>query len=238
MKRHACGQGCGCQGGHEDSTQVVWHDPTAYSLTKHGPPYLKLSSNQKAVVKAHMAHPEVREVLARQAAYYDTLDRTQEPLRPLSWVLASMRTLAFGHQTHHWQTRGGHFYGDHLLFQRLYEDSLPLIDQVAEKAVGTGSINLVEARRQIDNMQKMVHLVCSQFPGTEDPAQQMVLKSLFGETLFLGFLGDVIDVMGRDGTLSHGTSNLLEGVADKHEEFVYLLKQRADQESPYTYDRR
>jgi hypothetical protein len=40
----------------------------------------------------------------------------------------------------------------------------------------------------------------------------------------------------QKGQLSNGTDNLLQGVADKHEEFVYLLKQRCL--TKVSYDRR
>jgi DNA-binding ferritin-like protein len=32
-----------------------------------------------------------------------------------------LRALSMLHHTHHWQTQGPHFMGDHLLYQRLYE---------------------------------------------------------------------------------------------------------------------
>lgn len=55
--KHACGGSCGCGGPqtqsdpYAESIQAVWHDPTGYDLAKHGPPYLKLSSDQRRLVQ-------------------------------------------------------------------------------------------------------------------------------------------------------------------------------------------
>jgi hypothetical protein len=46
----------------------------------------------------------------------------------------------------------------------------------------------------------------------------------------------VYKLLESKGQLSSGTDNLLQGIADKHEEFVYLLKQRCS--SKVSYDRR
>jgi hypothetical protein len=56
------------------------------------------------------------------------------------------------------------------------------------------------------------------------------------EAHVLGAIKVVLKVLGSAGILSDGTENLLQDIADKHEEFVYLLKQRNDV-SPYSYGR-
>jgi len=244
MSSMVCKESCdGCSECHttpnpyDKQLHAVWHDPTEYNVIKHGPPYLKLGSDQKASVAALVRAPLVQKALAKQAAYYDTLPVAGEALRPLSWLLAAMRALTLSHQTHHWQTMGGHFYGDHLLFKRLYEESLPFIDDVAERAVGAGSSELVDARQQIDIIRKILDLV-PQNTTELGRADQAVAVSLFGETLLLGFLADVIKRLKATGSLTPGINNLLEGVADKHEQFVYLLKQRSTQTpAAYSYDR-
>ena len=211
----------------QQSQDAVWQDPTGYDVQKHGPPYLptKLSHDKKAGIRAW----------AKTSAFYDVAP-PPNPLQPMSHLLAFMQALALVHQTHHWQSRGGHFYGDHLLFGRLYEDSGPLIDQVAEKSVGVGSVDLVAAYHQVEEIGRLVQAIYGN-PTDAPPPQTLVEVSLRAETAFLKFIADVLAMLERDGGLTHGISNLLEGVADKHEEFVYLLKQRADQ-SEYTYDRR
>lgn len=50
--------------------------------------------------------------------------------------IASLKALALIHQHSHWTAKGVTFYGDHLLFERLYNDTLELLDEAAEKFVG------------------------------------------------------------------------------------------------------
>jgi len=239
--KESCGGCAQCQkvdNPYEDQVQAVWHDPTGYDVAKHGPPYLKLSSDQKAVVKAHLETPKVKDFLQKQSAVLASYPTDGEPLRPLSWLLAAMRSLTHIHQTHHWQTHGPHYYADHLLFDRLYTESLPFVDEVAERAVGAGSADLVDARRQMANIHKIIDMCYAAFGEVAEP-NQMVLASLMGETLFLGFLKDVIKMLEASDNLSPGTSNLLEGLGDKHEQFTYLLKQRSTVHTAasYSYER-
>ncbi len=242
--RQACGNcgsksGCVCGGGvvhnpYEQAVEVVWHDPTTYDVTKHGPSFLpKLASDQKA---------EVRAFVKRQAAFYDTGPKLAPgPTRGLPWILACLRALAFVHQTHHWQTQGAAFYADHKLFEQLYNESLEPIDQVAERAVGSSlSPGAVNGHQQIDWMHLMVKAICGD--GQDVSADQMVQHSLMGEVVFLGYLTVVLSELEEGGQITPGTRNLLEGVADKHESFVYLLQQRIGKRlgtSPevYSYDR-
>lgn len=239
----ACGNcgsktGCGCSTqGPYDSVEVVWHDPTKYDAIKHGPSYLpgrsRLASAQKAEVRAFV----------KQAAAPGLQDLPEAS--PLSMVLTFMLALSHVHQTHHWQTAGQSFYADHLLFERLYNESFDFIDQVAERAVGIYGVGSVDPFLQATGVQMVVAFVCGH---TKDDTMQpsleahtpelMVERSLRGEVKFLKVLEASIQALGEFGKLSPGTSNLLEGVSDKHETFVYLLRQRSQsKQAAYTYQR-
>lgn len=82
---------------------------------------------------------------------------------------------------------------------------------------------------------KTMTMVLGSF-GPANTAQEMVHVSLRAEATCLDAIQSILDILKRTGALTPGTSNLLEGVADKHETFVYLLRQRAHGEG-YTYDR-
>ena len=56
--------------------------------------------------------------------------------RLLCNLLALLRAQSLSYQSSHWVVMGDSFYGDHLLFQRLYESVGDQIDQLAEKLVG------------------------------------------------------------------------------------------------------
>lgn len=208
---------CGCAAAPnppDEGPEVVWHDPTKYDPARHGPPYLpvRLASDAKAVArKVASSHVDAR--VARRIIGSTT---------PLGAVLTVLRTAAFLHQTHHWQTSGPSYYGDHLLFDRLYKDSQPYIDQVAERAVGLGSAALVAPARQAQQITHIVGMVASPTTG----AGSLVDASLKVESLVLSVVDEALSVLTASDSLTPGVDNLLQGVADLHETFVYLLQQR------------
>lgn len=148
----------------------------------------------------------------------------QKRIGELSDLLAYLRAASHIHQTHHWQTSGGQYYSDHLLFMRLYDESQDFIDGVAERAVGAGSEDLVDAVNQVDLVGEIVHKAYDNVPGSS--AEDMAKRSLAIEGLVLKIIKNTIDQLSDSDNLSPGISNLLEDLADKHETFVYLLRQR------------
>lgn len=174
----------------------IWHDPTSYDHMQVGPPYLP--------GKTASAAP---------------------PAYPLGALLACLRASSQLHQSNHWRTKGKSFYGDHLLFMRLYEDGLDFIDQVAERAVGMGASAVVDPMVQAQQILGW----CTQFCGegfTSDDPEACVVTSLKAEQQVCRCIDTVYKQLEAAGQLSSGTDNLLQGVADLHEGFVYLLQQR------------
>jgi len=206
-----------------EGADTVWHDPTQYDPVRHGPPYLpsRLAAGTKIIART-AARRRVDPRVAR---------RIMASAAPLSAVLATLRAAAFLHQTHHWQTKGPASYADHLLFERLYSDSLPFIDQVAERAVGLGDAALVDSVAQAQHQAQIIGVVAS----ADSSASALVATSLQMESLVLTVIDESSKALRESGSLTSGTSNLLEGVADAHETFVYLLQRRVV--SSYDYGR-
>lgn len=194
---------------------------------------MKLAAQQKAQVqgwvKQAQMKSEVEPYLRSMAESYHG-----GPLGWMSALLTCLRSASLIHQTHHWQTRGLAFYGDHQLFMRLYEDSQAFIDSVAEKTVGLGNPSLVDPVIQAKHLAYCVSK-CYEDAKAEEGPNGMVQISLQKEYYILEAVKVVLHELGEAGILSDGTENLLQGIADKHEEFVYLLKQRLD--ASYSYAR-
>ena len=147
-----------------------------------------------------------------------------ESMCELAVLLSMLRATGHIHQSHHWQTRGQQFYGDHLLFDRLYTEVRKSVDPLAERAVGAGDyplVNAVVTSKQIADMVKLLSVGNGQSP------EQYVLTSLRSTAATLALLRIAYEALSRKGKLSHGTDNLLQDLADTLEGHVYLLKQRA-----------
>ena len=140
-------------------------------------------------------------------------------------IIVHMRYLANMHQTHHWISKGDPFYGDHLMFQRMYETLIEEIDSIAEKAVGLGSERNVDLTLQLKQLEKM----CSGAYGMAQMIPQpteLVKRSLAAEKNFIKTVSVLVQSLKDQGMLTRGLDNMLAGIEDVHESHVYLLKQR------------
>jgi DNA-binding ferritin-like protein len=136
-----------------------------------------------------------------------------------------LRALSLLHHTHHWQTQGSQFYGDHLLYQRLYELADAQIDGVGEKAVGLGSPDLVMTRHSLENMRRYIEAL-EDADIMDAPALKMAKRSLLAEKSFITAGEKLMDQLKSKGLLTRGVEQLLGTILDQREGVLYLLKQR------------
>lgn len=137
---------------------------------------------------------------------------------PLSELLACLRAVYWNYQTSHWQSSGNAAYGDHLLFQRLYEGMAKEIDNLAEKVVGYYGEELVNAADQADLHAQFQEL----FAEIADPFERGVAIE---EDLQIR-LSEIYDAMTDDGSITLGLDDFLMALASDHDTHIYLLQQR------------
>jgi DNA-binding ferritin-like protein len=139
-------------------------------------------------------------------------------------MLAYLEFLNKVHHTHHWISKGDPFYGDHLLFQRLYETVQDEIDMVAEKAVGLGTTSNVDLNLITSQCHRLVQ---SYGPTSTIPqSTDLFRRSYQSEMTFLKVTGKIVESLNEQGIMTRGLDNMIGGIEDKHESHVYLLKQR------------
>lgn len=140
-----------------------------------------------------------------------------------SGVLSGLQALGIALQSAHWRAAGEASYSDHLLYQKLYENVIEDLDNVAEKFMG-----LVGDETVIDPIRL---LAC-----TSSAAKQMLTSGdiaaslLQAEKNFLGRLNGILKILETTGQLTPGAENVLQAVADRHETHVYLLSRRVGKE--------
>jgi len=128
-------------------------------------------------------------------------------------ILALLRYMSMCFQTEHWTVSGTNYYGDHLLWMRLYDSVAKQIDGVAERAVGTAGEEAVDLGRSLDKIMAMKDLSGSR--GAEKGL------SLVNRLLMILEGADRLE-------MSIGTRDFLNGLASEMEISVYLLKQRIE----------
>lgn len=141
-------------------------------------------------------------------------------INALLGVWASLRAQHQLFWTFHWRAKGKNYYGDHLLYQRLYEARVEEIDRMGEVVMALGG------------------------PAAVDPVRSWVaVKEIIDTTVEASNLNDVQrsiglvrDALSRiemtnavlgDSPYSLAVNNVLSGIADKQLEALYLLQQRA-----------
>lgn len=90
-------------------------------------------------------------------------------------ILALFKAIKNTAKKYHWKTVGNQFMGDHLLFDRIYDDiSDDLVDAVVEKYfMGVG-------RRNIDDVDNLTQL-CLNFEGQSFSASEDMIPNMYQE---------------------------------------------------------
>lgn len=132
--------------------------------------------------------------------------------------IASLKAMALIHQHSHWTTKGNDFYGDHLLFERLYNSALKDLDLAAEKFMGLFGPDCLDYQLQADLLNK----VLIKYKVLEGKPLDM---SLTVEKDFIKFSQDAYNCFEDEEKLTLGLDDMVMAIASQREESVYLLQQ-------------
>lgn len=153
--------------------------------------------------------------MSKTAALVTLTPKCESALKNL---LGFMRAMHWNHWTTHWQVKGMPYYGDHLLFQRIYEAMGDEIDGLAEKMVAMCGVQSVNGHDSIDR----AHNVLKRWADNPD----LISRALQSEEEFQMLLKGVYELLDSEGHLTLGLDNFLQGLADAHETNLYLIQQR------------
>jgi DNA-binding ferritin-like protein len=155
----------------------------------------------------------------------DFLEKTSVPKDKLRNYLSSMRTVHLYHQHAHWISKGSAYYGDHLLFERLYEDLTVEIDALAERAVGLSGDDavcpIIVTGAAFRNLNKLL----PDFDAAGHP-DDIVRAALRIERYFLKGTKSLYEDLKSSGRITLGFDDMLMEIYSNHETNVYLLQQR------------
>jgi len=153
-----------------------------------------------------------------KAAYVDAdAERRADFGRYLCGVLAVLRAQYLSYQTSHWQVVGGSFYGNHLMFERLYKSVQEQVDQLAEKIVGFLGGDAVDLMYQMEK----IHMLCGRW-GRIDCNHKRGLQS---EADLQEAIKVAYEAITQEGMMTLGLDDWLMATANEHEANVYLLQQ-------------
>jgi DNA-binding ferritin-like protein len=132
--------------------------------------------------------------------------------------VATLKAIALIHQFNHWTTKGNDFYGDHLLFERLYDEKLDNVDAAAEKFIGLFGAECLDYGLQTQFLNKLLEKY-------KKLLGEPLAMSLAAEKDFLKLSQDAHNCFDTEGRLTIGLDDTISAIASKSEEAVYLLQQ-------------
>ena len=132
--------------------------------------------------------------------------------------IAVLKSISLIHQHNHWTNKSKSFYGNHLLFERLYKNTLEDLDLAAEKFIGLFGSECLDYNGQT----AYLNFALNKYKDiVKDPIQM----SLTVEQDFVKFCQDSYECFDKEGELTLGLDDMLSSISSRHEEACYLLGQ-------------
>lgn len=130
--------------------------------------------------------------------------------------VAYLRAIYLTHQNSHWVSKGKEFYGNHLMFERIYKSSSEDADAAAEKMIGVFGDDALDPKLQSQFISKLLEKVSG-----EDPVE----TSLNVEKQFLEFSTKFYNTIKSEGKMTQGLDDMILTIANNREGACYLLGQ-------------
>jgi len=135
----------------------------------------------------------------------------------LTQILAQLRGLHWSHWNTHWKVKGNAYYGDHLLFDRMYTSVAEEIDTLGEKIVSFYGPEAITDEGTLAETQRFLSL----YPGLD-----LHLRAYNLEVHLQRSLKKAYDGIKASGDMTLGIDDFLMALANSHETNIYLLRQR------------
>jgi len=134
--------------------------------------------------------------------------------------IATLKAISLIHAHGHWTNKGIPFYGNHLLFERLYDSALDDLDLAAEKFMGLFGDEVLDYDLQVELLTKLL-LKYKNLEGSPLEMSLSITKD------FLKLSRDAYNLFKEEGKLeeSLGLDDMLMAIASNHETSVYLIQQ-------------
>ena len=137
-------------------------------------------------------------------------------MKAAAMYIAMLKAMTIIHQHGHWTAKGKQFYGEHLLFERIYKSAQENLDSAVEKFIGLLGVNVLQFTQQTELLNK----VLSEFDD-----ENSVERSLKAEKEFIKFSKDIYKIFEENESLTLGLDDMIMSISSDREEACYLLQQ-------------
>jgi phage I-like protein/8-oxo-dGTP pyrophosphatase MutT (NUDIX family) len=140
------------------------------------------------------------------------------PTGLLRAAMVRLRAAYLVHQNAHWESKGVGFYGDHLLYERIYGAAAKDADAIAERGIGLYGNGFAS----LDDQAATIAACVSDVSAITDVRE----RSCTAERLAAEAICCAYDGLSAAGALTKGLDDLLLSLASNREDGIYLLRQR------------
>jgi DNA-binding ferritin-like protein len=145
-------------------------------------------------------------------------------IKPLMEFLACLKLNLTYIQAAHWISKGKSFYGDHLLFERIYTELVEEIDTYAEKVLALSSDEVVNPIEVLGVAAERLPRIVK-FQGGDD-GDELAKNALNSEKYVLAELEKLYELLKEQDNMTMGLDDLLMAMHNSHENHIYLIQQR------------
>jgi len=132
-----------------------------------------------------------------------------------------LRALYLIHQNHHWVASGDAFYGNHLLFERIYKSAAENADSAAEKFIGLFGSDALDIAKQ----PTLIHDILENHIASNTDLTNLIIASTNAEKEFVAFAEDFYKQLKESEKMSLGLDDMIMSISNDRETSLYLLQQ-------------
>jgi DNA-binding ferritin-like protein len=145
-------------------------------------------------------------------------------IKPLMEFLACLKLNLTYIQSAHWISKGKSFYGDHLLFERIYGELVEEMDAYAEKVIALSSDEVVNPIEVLNIAAERLPKIIK-FDGNHD-GSDLANYAVNSEKYVLSELEALYDMLKKEDKMTMGLDDMLMTMHNNHEGHIYLIRQR------------
>jgi len=147
---------------------------------------------------------------------------------PLLNFMACLRLNLVFIQTAHWISKGKSAFGDHLLYERIYNNLVEEIDKYGERIIGLAGEETVDPMKVMEIATNRLPQYAEFSPGMD--GKEIAENALRTEKYVLSELEKLYEGIKEADKMTMGMDDLLMGMHSMHQEHVYLIQQRLKEE--------
>ena len=138
----------------------------------------------------------------------------------LNLYISTLKAISIISTHCHWTTSktNDNFFGNHLMFERIYKESLDNLDQAAEKVIGVFGLDHFDYDLQTSYLNKLLN----KYSSIKEEPVKMLIQVISD---FIKLSTSIYKYLDENKKMTLGFDDMICAISNTNESFLYLLKQ-------------